>query len=379
MGPGIHSLGDVITRVIDRHGLDTLMTSLKEDGFTVLGPTVASNTIVYDEVSSTADLPQGWGDEQDGGSYRLVERNDDALFGYNLGQTSWKRFLFPPAVELLRIRSTNGSLEFAGTEHGRKRYAFFGARSCELAAIAIQDKVFLGPAAVDPTYATARDDLFVVAVNCGTAAATCFCTSMGTGPACTEGYDIVLTEVGTDPGFEYLAQSGSERGEVLLQTLEGRSADDSDIEAGRAVTRSAVAAMVRHMETDGIRGLLVDNPSHPRWEEVAKRCLTCGNCTLACPTCFCSTMTDSVTLDGEAVRTRKWDSCFSLDFTDLHGHPVRGSTKSRYRQWVTHKLGTWFDQFGTSGCVGCGRCITWCPVGIDITREVAAMREEVAV
>ena len=369
----------MITRVIDRHGLDTLMTSLQTDGFKVIGPTVADNTIVYDEISSTADLPEGWGDEQDGGKYRLVRRGDDALFGYTLGQSSWKRFVFPPEVELLRIRSSNGALEFSTPQPSSPRYAFFGARPCEVAAIGIQDNVFLGPTSSDPTYASRRADLLVVAVNCGTAAATCFCTSMGTGPAAADGYDIVLTEIPVDGGYRYLLEGGSDHGEALLNLVDGAEASDSDLEAGRAVTRSTVEAMVRHMDTNEIRELLVNNPDHPRWTDVAARCLTCGNCTMACPTCFCSTMTDRVTLDGEAIRTRKWDSCFSLDFTDLHGHPVRGSTKSRYRQWMTHKLGTWHDQFGTSGCVGCGRCITWCPVGIDITEEVAAMREVVPI
>jgi len=353
------------------------MTSLQDEGFKVIGPTVGESAIVYDEVASTGDLPEGRGDIQDGGKYRLTAREDEALFGYNLGQSSWKRYLFPPHVELLRIRSSNGDLEFTPTPQPRPKYAFFGARACELAAIAIQDQVFVGPAGADPTYAARRQDLFVVAVNCGTAAATCFCSSMETGPRCSNGYDIVLTELPTEDGFEYLAEAGSNRGTAVLESMEGRVADEADVEASQKVTENTEAALVRQMNTDGIRDLLVDNPDHARWEQAAERCLTCGNCTLACPTCFCSTMTDSVTLDGEAIRSRHWDSCFSLDFTGLHGHPVRGTTKSRYRQWMTHKLGTWHDQFGTSGCVGCGRCITWCPVGIDITEEVAAMREGV--
>lgn len=353
-----------------------MISALVDDGFTVVGPTRADNAIVYDELTSTADLPVGWGDVQEGGEYRLVKRDDEALFGYNLGQSSWKRFLYPPRTDLLRIRSSNGALEFSPYENHSTRYAFLGARSCELAAIAIQDNVFLG-GCHDPTYASARSDLLVVAVDCGTAAATCFCTSMGTGPACADGFDIVLTEVPANDGFDYLARSGTDRGQALLEKIDCPLAEPEQVEAGRAVTRSAIEAMVRHLDTDGIRDLLVENRDHPRWEQVAKRCLTCGNCTLVCPTCFCSTVTDQVGLDGEATRTRIWDSCFSLDFSGLHGHPVRRSAKSRYRQWMSHKLATWYDQFGTSGCVGCGRCITWCPVGIDITEEVAAIREQV--
>ena len=137
--------------------------------------------------------------------------------------------------------------------------------------------------------------------------------------------------------------------------------------------------MGREMNTDGIHDLLLANLEHPRWEEVAGRCLTCGNCTMVCPTCFCTSVEDTSDLAGvSAERSRRWDSCFTMDFSYIHGGSVRASPKSRYRQWMTHKLATWWDQFGSSGCVGCGRCITWCPVGIDITEEVRAIRAEPA-
>ncbi|NJL33712.1 MAG: sulfite reductase subunit A, partial [Chloroflexaceae bacterium] len=124
-----------------------------------------------------------------------------------------------------------------------------------------------------------------------------------------------------------------------------------------------------------VASLLKHNLEHKRWEQVAERCLSCANCTMVCPTCFCSTVEDTTALDGShAERWRKWDSCFTVDFSFIHGGTVRRETRTRYRQWMTHKLAAWIDQFGTSGCVGCGRCIVWCPVGIDITAEIAAMR-----
>jgi sulfhydrogenase subunit beta (sulfur reductase) len=118
----------------------------------------------------------------------------------------------------------------------------------------------------------------------------------------------------------------------------------------------------------------MNNLTHPRWDDVAKRCLSCTNCTMVCPTCFCSTVNEVNDLAGEkTTRERVWESCFNEEHSHTAGGAVHPTTKSRYRQWLTHKLATWIDQFGTSGCVGCGRCITWCPVGIDITEEVAAM------
>jgi sulfhydrogenase subunit beta (sulfur reductase) len=362
---------------MDIDGLDALFGTLEEEGYTIVGPTVRDQAIVYDTLDTAEDLPIGIADDQEGGHYRLTNRADDARFGYNLGQSSWKRFLYPPRTTLFRATRGDDGIVFETADDPAPRYAFVGVRACELAAIDTQDGVFLGPAMSDRTYASRRSQALMIAVNCGQAAATCFCTSMGTGPRCTTGYDIVMTEIIDGGTPTYVVDSGSERGTEIMRRLPGRDATPDDIARADEVPLRAERDIVRTMDTDGIRDLLVHNPNHQRWADVADRCLACGNCTLVCPTCFCSTTEDTVTLDGTAIRSRRWDSCFALDFTALHGRPVRGDTRSRYRQWMTHKLATWHDQFGRSGCVGCGRCITWCPVGIDITQEVAAMRETV--
>ena len=120
--------------------------------------------------------------------------------------------------------------------------------------------------------------------------------------------------------------------------------------------------------------LLRRNLEHRAWSRVAERCLGCANCTMVCPTCFCATVEDTTDLSGAiAERRRKWDSCFTCEFSSIHGGSIRRSGAARYRQWMTHKLSSWWQQFETSGCVGCGRCIVWCPVGIDITEEAHAI------
>ncbi len=367
--------GDLI---LERDALDGLFAALRRSGYTVLGPTVRDGAIVYDEIEGSADLPAGWTDEQDGGSYRLRRRDDDALFGYNVGPHSWKRYQLPPEVRLWRARLGEGGelVELAEAPRERPRYAFIGARSCELHAMGILDRVLLGGAHPEPADQARREDAFVVAVQCTQAGGTCFCASMGTGPTAEAGYDIALTEVLEEGRHYFVLDVGTDRGAALLGDLELPAAGGAEQKAAADGRARAAGQMGRVLQADDIRELLYRNYEHPRWDEVAERCLACGNCTMVCPTCFCTTVEDTTDLAGEHVeRHQRWDSCFTIDYSHIHGGAVRSSTRSRYRQWMTHKLATWVDQFGSSGCVGCGRCITWCPVGIDITEEARAIRE----
>jgi ferredoxin len=361
--------------VIAPGALDHLIGALRRRGFRVLGPTVRDGAIVYDELASATELPIGWTEDQDAGRYRLERREDEARFGYAVGPHSWKQFLLPPRVRLWRARR-NDDAGFAVEEEplDETPLAFIGVRSCELHAIAIQDRVFLEGRYVDRDYAARREGAFVVAVNCFEPGATCFCVSMGTGPKAEAGYDLALTEI-LDGEHRLLAEPGSERGEEVLAELPRRPAGESDLAAATAAVAGAAERMGRELDPTDLRGLLARNLEHPRWDDVAGRCLTCGNCTLVCPTCFCTTVEDHTDLAGaEAERVRLWDSCFTVDYSYIHGGSVRPTGRSRYRQWLTHKFGTWHDQFDSSGCVGCGRCITWCPVGIDVTEELTAIR-----
>jgi ferredoxin len=362
--------------VIDRVGLDELIAELSRRGHTVIGPRVRDQAIMYEEISSTADLPEGLTDEQEGGTYRLRERDDGALFGYNVGPNSWKSHLFPATLTLWRGRKgDDGEISFEPEEQETPRYAFIGVRSCDLAAIGVQDKVFIGNGYTDADYEARRRDAFIVAVNCSKAGNTCFCVSMDTGPKARSGFDLALTELIDDDGHRFLVEVGSDEGADVLAAIGAVPAAPGDEDEALAVSERCASQMGRELDTDGIKELLYRNMEHPRWDEVSERCLTCGNCTLVCPTCFCHTVEDVTDLAGEeAERVRLLDSCFTLDHSHIHGGSVRNSPRSRYRQWMTHKLATWIDQFGTSGCVGCGRCITWCPVAIDITEEAAAIR-----
>lgn len=366
---------DIHARVmVARTGFPALIEALARRGYRVVGPAVRDAAVVYDDIATVDDFPAGWGDEQEGGRYRLTRRGDDALFGYTVAPQSWKRHLLPPRMRLWRAERDQSGFTVTDAAEQPPRFAFIGVRACELVAIRIQDKVFHQPQATDPTYAGRREGAFIVAVNCGQAGNTCFCVSMESGPEVGPGYDIAVTELLDGGRHDFLMEAGTPRGAEVLAELPHRPADSADVSAAAAVVERTRGMMGRAMDPDHVR-LLKDNMRSPRWEAVAQRCLTCGNCTMVCPTCFCTTVEDTGDLTGTvAERWRSWDSCFTLDFSYIHGGSVRTGVPSRYRQWITHKLASWHDQFDTSGCVGCGRCITWCPVGIDITEEVAALR-----
>jgi sulfhydrogenase subunit beta (sulfur reductase) len=362
--------------VIEHEHLEQLLRALIDRGYEVVGPIVREGAIVYDRLASTHDLPSGWTDEQAGGKYRLKRREDRALFGYVVGPHSWKKFLCPPLQQLWRAERNCKGLRILPEEADAKtKYAFLGVRACELHAIAIQDKVFLEGQFVDPGYKLRRERLFLVAVNCGQAGGNCFCASMNTGPKATSGFDLALTEMFQDGRHRFLVEVGTLCGAEVLSTVPHQPAEDADKHQAERIVEETTRHMGRRLDTHRIKELLYRNYEHPQWDKVTERCLSCANCTMVCPTCFCTTVEDVTDLTGEhAERRRRWDSCFTVDFSYIHGGSVRATPRSRYRQWMTHKLATWIDQFGVSGCVGCGRCITWCPVGIDITVETAAIR-----
>ncbi len=362
--------GAAEARFLPRSQLQVLIDLLAEDGRRVIGPTVADGAVVYDEVRSPDDLPVGLRDEQAPGSYRLVETGTPRVFDVTVGMTSWKRYTFPPTVPLTRASREDGHLSLESSAETPELLAFLGVRACELAALRVQDRVLAGGPFVDTDYLDRRQSSLVVAAQCTRAAKTCFCTSMGTGPEAGEGADLVLTEL--DDGF--LVESRSPMGDQLLDRLPADLAEPAQQTAARLAVAATRESIGNPVATEGLHDRLLDALDSPRWQEVADRCLACANCTLVCPTCFCTSVTQRADLDTSTiVAERSWDSCFTAGFAKVAGGSFRSRRQDRYRQWLTHKFATWIDQFGTSGCVGCGRCISWCPVGIDVREELEAI------
>ena len=373
---------------IERPQLQVAIDTLRKQGFRTVGPRVVDEAIVYRDLDSVEQLPIGVIEEQDGGKYRLHRTSEDVWFLHTNGPDSLKKYLFPPRETLLEAHRTDGAWSFETSQPPAEPLAVLGVRPCDLHALEIQDRIFLHGDYVDKAYQRRRDNLFIVAVNCSRAAATCFCHSMNCGPNVTNGFDLALTEVDR----HFVVAVGTRQGGKVIAATQWSPCTLEEVERAQAVTenlkrqmqeRSSDSESVldddgprrRHLDTRGVHDLLMNNLDHPRWQQVADRCLACANCTMVCPTCFCAAVEEVSDLSGDNVtRQRTWDSCFTAEHSYTNTGTVRKTTASRYRQWLTHKLATWQDQFGVSGCVGCGRCITWCPVAIDLTEEVAAIR-----
>ena len=364
------------TYTIRSDELQKLINGLRRRGYRCIGPLPQQGAVIYAELFTKDLLPLGSIDRQSPGCYRLQNTPVPAVFGAHPGPVSWKTFLWPDFVPIFDALRTADGFEIRSAAVPPEKYAFIGVRPCDLHAIETLDLVFHKRPGLAIDYTGRRKNLFVVVVNCTSAADTCFCEAMGTGPEALSGYDLCLTELPDPVDHRFLIAVGSAEGMNLVGELKTQSATLSDLQKVCGLLSDTVKKMAGKLNIADVKDLLSGLWDHPHWSEIAACCLACGNCTMVCPTCFCTTVADTSDLAGRrAKRYRRWDSCFNLSFSTLHGGYVRSSIAARYRHFVIHKLVTWVDQFGRPGCVGCGRCITWCPAGIDMTAVVGTIRQ----
>jgi sulfhydrogenase subunit beta (sulfur reductase) len=366
-----------IMKKLRKENLGSLFDKLK-DSHRVIGPKIEGSAIVLSEID-VSHIPAGFEDRQKAGSYRLVRSERPEIFSFSVGPDSFKRFLHPPVSEMFAFRKSRTGITTTPPDRREKPLAFIGIRACDLSALKLYDRIFLEGPVRDNPYAALRNNSFIIALNCSCPGDNCFCSSMGTGPEAKDGYDIVLTELRDS----FLVESGTVSGQDLLTRLALEEATGIDVKEKAERIEACRRAMKKSVRAEELPGLIYRNLDHPHWADIAKRDLECGNCTQVCPTCFCNSTYDLIRLSQvsfkprglSGMRVRKWDSCFSRNFGRVHGGNFRPSGRARYRQWMSHKLAYTVEQFGLPGCVGCGRCITWCPAGIDITVELEALRD----
>ncbi len=358
---------------LPRAGLDRLLTLIQETGYQLLGPQPVDGAIVYAPLSHAQQLPRGVHDHQQEGEYRLDSSDSPRCFAWANGPQCLKPLVFAATAPLFDTRrDAQGQLQFTAIQPEAPATAVIGVRACDLAALTLSDAHFRD----DPHYTQRRQALFLVAVHCSHPAATCFCAATGDGPTVRHdaGHDLLLGEL--DEGF--ILSVGSPAGQAVLDRLitEGHVHTAPGAALAELLQSGLDAAGYQHRQLPDLHGRLIAQSDHPHWQTLGERCLGCGNCTLVCPSCFCSSEVEQAQLNGRlSHHYRQWDSCFSPGHATLAGFNVRADTTSRYRQWLCHKLDSWHDQYGRAGCVGCGRCISWCPVGIDITVEGAAFAQ----
>lgn len=341
---------------------------LVANDFRLIGPTVKQQQIVYADIKHAAQLPWGYVDTQQAGSYQLQKTEQQTVFGWVNGAQGIKPSLFKSTELLWKVeRDTQGKLIFKPVEPKQEALAFFGIRPCDLRALLIQDKVFLDAENTDAHYATYRNNNFIIVANCTRSSNNCFCVAMQGYPKAESHFDIALTEIAAGFIFEI----GSEKALAYCKQLQLKKAAKKQVQFATQQIDAAAAMQTKKIDPVQDPKKLMRRLDHPYWDEVAKQCLSCGNCTQVCPTCFCHDEVEQPNLAGDnSEHSREWGSCFTQGHSYIHGKTIRPDIKSRYKQWLTHKFSTWHDQFGTSGCVGCGRCISWCPTGIDVTHVI---------
>lgn len=281
-----------------------------------------------------------------------------------------KKIFHPPTETLFHFSRKNG-FSIKKARRKPRNMLLVGVHACDLNAILRLDRFFTEDFR-DPLYLDRRKRSAVVALNCTEIGENCFCHSMGAGPECGGGSDLLMTDL----GGRYLVEIGTDTGRELLRSLELPKADDRDMKERDRRLAHAKETFKKFIDTEGLADAAARSFEHPVWKELAEIDLSCGSCSLVCPTCYCYDVLDRIDLRLEhGERVRELDSCQLLEHASVAmGGNFRRERKDRMRQWMLCKLRYTGQEHGFSGCVGCGRCIGACTVHIDIAQVAARIR-----
>jgi sulfhydrogenase subunit beta (sulfur reductase) len=290
-----------------------------------------------------------------------IKQGREVLLDSGNPKISPKGILFPQSEILFNYRSEGDTVAIEVPSNEEKPYLIFGVHPCDAMSLTMLEKVF-GGKYKDPYYLERKSKAVVVSTGCPHPPPTCFCTSVGGGPFSPTGSDLLFIEIGD----EYVIQIVSDKGRKLLEDTGLGEADKEKLALRDNVMKRAEAAMGSRVETGGLKEKLDNLFDDPVWGPLTEKCLGCGICTYLCPTCHCFDVLDeAVGPDGK--RLRIWDSClFPLFTLQASGANPRRTVRERYRQRIMHKFSYLVEEHALIGCSGCGRCVTECPVNLDI-------------
>jgi len=355
-----------MTRLIFAEELTQIVAVLMAEGYTVIGPKDKKLALNLEKLSSPDELALGFVSEEKEGYYRLKPAKTLAIDAAK--PMNSPKYYTEKANQLLYTASqVNNQWEFKTAVVEPEPIAFFGLNACDVASLYILDLTFKQEFK-DPVYEKNRQAVqFVVGVNCTHPGNNCFCSTYNTGPRLTYPYDLGLTCLGET----YLVEAGSQKGKEVLAKLKSEPASQAHLQQKETLLEKAKKQMSKAFNLKKACQVLADNYEHPYWDEPSERCLSCANCINVCPTCYCYQIYRRANLSADEVAVfRSLDACHHLEFAAVHGGNFRPRRVDRLRHWVNHKIFWTIEQYGVPGCVGCGRCITWCPTAIDITEPV---------
>lgn len=302
--------------------------------------------------------------------FERINSGSEAFLDYQNSRIPPKGLLLPQWEVLFSYHTTPGAVEIEEPPPPERQRLVFGIRPCDARSFTLLDKVFDGECP-DPYYVNRRQGTVVVSLGCPKPRATCFCTSVNGGPFSTGGSDLLLVDIGD----EYVIQVISDEGARLLEGSGLKDAGENKLVLVAGAVRVAEASLEAGVATKGLKEKLDHSFNDPIWQQLTEKCLGCGVCTYLCPTCHCFDIVDEgAGSDGDRIRL--WDSCqFPLFTLQASGVNPRPTVRERYRQRIMHKFSHFIDNYGEFGCVGCGRCVTECPVNLDIRQVLNAISQ----
>ena len=299
--------------------------------------------------------------------FKVLEKGEEPLTVYANTKNAPKNVFFPRTEVMMRYTRTTKGVELKSEDVDARDAVLFGVRPCDARSFALLDMLFDQEKYKDPYYIEKRAKTAVVTLACSHPPYTsCFCTSVGGHPVDKTGSDVLLTDLGD----QYLAEFLTAKGENLVKYFGDAKADGAAEQKKEAIVAQAGGEIKSKIPAKEIKPILDVNFEHPFWNTIYQKCLACGTCTYLCPTCHCFDISDEMKYD-DGRRLRNWDSCmFALFTKETSGHNPRQSQKERWRQRTMHKFKYYVDNFDAIACVGCGRCVMYCPVNIDIRKIV---------